>query len=190
MMNPCFFDAFRARLEQEKDLAVTPASTTLEALELLNRRVFRCDHLGLLNAQYGRPRPVTRKIGHGEADSIFIVATAKRLTHVAKDALNTGADYYLQKGADMANEVSRLIDFIRTGFAEECRVQLIAWARFYNSIVDSGAELICRIKPDSALSFVNEPCVHLFKKSYRAGARQENFFTYVPDNERPEILPV
>jgi CheY-like chemotaxis protein len=184
---PLFLDAFRARLEQEKDLAVTPASTTLEALELLNRQYF-----DVIISDYSMPDmdglALLREIRARGGQSLFIVATAKRLAHIAKDALNTGADYYLQKGADMANEVSRLIDFIRIRVPQKnAEYELIAWARFYNSIVDSGAELICRIKPDGALSFVNEPCVHLFKKSYRQLV-QENFFSYVPDNERPEIL--
>ena len=184
---PLFLDAFRARLEQEKDLAVTPASTTLEALELLNHQYF-----DVIISDYSMPDmdglALLREIRARGGQSIFIVATAKRLAHIAKDALNTGADYYLQKGADMANEVSRLIDFIRTRVPQKnAEYELIAWARFYNSIVDNGAELICRIKPDGTFSFVNEPCVHLFKKSYRQLV-QENFFTYVPDNERPEIL--
>jgi CheY-like chemotaxis protein len=184
---PLFLDAFRARLEQEKDFAVTPASTTLEALELLNRQYF-----DVIISDYSMPDmdglALLREIRARGGQSIFIVATAKRLAHIAKDALNTGADYYLQKGADMANEVSRLIDFVRTRVPQKnAEFELIAWARFYNSVVDSGAEFICRIKPDGALSFVNEPCVHLFKKSYRQLV-QENFFTYVPESERPEIL--
>jgi PAS domain-containing protein len=88
----------------------------------------------------------------------------------------------------MGGEVARLVDFIRVRVPQKnAEYELIAWARFYNSIVDSGAELICRIKPDGTFSFVNEPCVHLYKKPYRALVR-ENFFAFVPDSERAEIF--
>ena len=120
--------------------------------------------------------------------SIFIVATEKRRSHIPKDALNTGADYYLQKGADMAHDVSRMIDFIRIRVPQKnADYEQIAWTRFYKSVVENGPVLICRIKPDGTFSFVNKPCVHFFKKTYRKLV-QENFFTYIPDNERPEIL--
>ena len=129
-----------------------------------------------------------KEIRERGGQSIFVVATGKRLAHIAKDALNTGADYYLQKGTDIANEVSQLPDFVRTRVSQKnAEDELVAWGRFYNSIVDNGPELICRIKPDGALSFVNEPCVHLLKKPYQQLV-QENFFAYVPDSERPEIL--
>lgn len=182
-----FLDALRARLEQETDLAVTTASTTDEALDLLNEQYF-----DVIISDYAMPDmdglSLLKEIRARGGQSIFVVATAKRLAHIAKDALNTGADYYLQKGADMANEVSRLIDFIRTRVPQKnAEFELVAWARFYNSIVDNGPELICRIKPDGALTFVNEPCVHLFKKPYRQLV-QENFFDYVPGSERQEIL--
>jgi CheY-like chemotaxis protein len=184
---PLFLDAFKTRLEQETDLAVTIAQTTAEALELLNQQYF-----DVIISDYAMPDmdglSLLREIRARGGQSIFVIATAKRLAHIAKDALNTGADYYLQKGADMANEVSRLIDFIRTRVPQKnAEHELLAWARFYNSVVDNGPEFICRIKPDGALTFVNEPCVHIFKKPYRQLV-QENFFDYVPESEHSEIL--
>ena len=87
-----------------------------------------------------------------------------------------------------AGEVARLVDFVRVRVPQKnAEYELIAWARFYNSIVDSSPELIARIKPDGAFSFVNEPCVHVYKKPYRQLVK-ENFFAYIPDSERGEIL--
>ncbi|MGD0534701.1 MAG: response regulator [Methanoregula sp.] len=185
--DPLFLNAFKARLEKETDLAVTSASNAAEALDLLNRQYF-----DVIISDYIMPEmdglTLLKEIRERGGQSIFVVATGKRLAHIAKDALNTGADYYLQKGTDIANEVSQLLDFVRTRVPQKnAEDELVAWGRFYNSIVDNGPELICRIKPDGALSFVNEPCVHLFKKPYQQLV-QENFFAYVPDSERPEIL--
>ena len=184
---PLFLDAFKARLEQEKDLAVTTALTAADALDVLNRQYF-----DVIIADYAMPDmdglALLKEIRARGGQSIFVMATAKRLAHIARDALNTGADYYLQKGADMGNEVARLIDFVRVRVPQKnAEYELIAWARFYNSIVDSGAELICRIKSDGTFTFVNEPCVHLYKKPYRQLVR-ENFFAFVPDSERSEIF--
>ncbi len=184
---PLFLDAFKARLEQEKDLAVTTALTAADALDMLNRQYF-----DVIISDYAMPEmdglSLLKEIRARGGQSIFIMATAKRLAHIARDALNTGADYYLQKGADMANEVARLIDFIRIRVPQKnAEYELISWARFYNSIVDNGAELICRIKNDGTFTFVNEPCVHLYKQPYRQLVR-ENFFGFIPDSERGEIL--
>ncbi|MGB8309037.1 MAG: response regulator, partial [Methanoregula sp.] len=140
---PLFLDAFKARLEQEKDLVVTTALSAADALDLLNRQYF-----DVIISDYAMPEmdglSLLKEIRARGGQSIFIMATAKRLAHIARDALNTGADYYLQKGADMANEVARLIDFIRIRVPQKnAEYELISWARFYNSIVDNGAELIC-----------------------------------------------
>jgi CheY-like chemotaxis protein len=184
---PLFLDAFKARLEQEKDLTVTTAFTAADALDLLNRQYF-----DVIISDYAMPDmdglALLKEIRARGGQSIFVMATAKRLSHIARDALNTGADYYLQKGADMAGEVTRLIDFIRVRVPQKnAEYELIAWARFYNSIVDSGTELICRVKPEGTFSYVNEPCVHLYKKPYRQLVK-ENFFAFVPDSERAEIM--
>jgi CheY-like chemotaxis protein len=142
--NPLFLDAFRARLEQEKDLDVTTASTSAEALDLLNRQYF-----DVIISDYAMPDmdglALFKEIRARGGQSIFIIATAKRLAHIARDALNTGVDYYLQKGADIKNEFPRLIDFIRTRVSQKnAEHELKTQTRFYNSIVHNGAEFICR----------------------------------------------
>jgi CheY-like chemotaxis protein len=184
---PLFLDAFKARLEQEKDLVVTTALTASDALDVLNRQYF-----DVIISDYSMPEidglALLKEIRARGGQSIFVMATAKRLAHIARDALNTGADYYLQKGGDMANEVARLVDFIRVRVPQKnAEYELIAWARFYNSIVDTGAEIICRIKADGTFTFVNEPCVHLYKQPYRQLVK-ENFFDFVPDSERAGIF--
>jgi len=184
---PLFLDAFKARLEQEKDLLVTTSISASDALDLLNRQYF-----DVIIADFSMPDmdgiALLKEIRARGGQSIFVMATAKRLAHIARDALNTGADYYLQKGADMAGEVDRLIDFIRVRVPQKnAEYELMAGARFYNSIVDSGPELISRVKPDGLFSYVNEPCVHLFKKPYRQLVK-ENFFAFIPDSERAEIF--
>ena len=52
-------------------------------------------------------------IKHGEASRSLLWPRQRgsRISHATPWI--PGADYYLQKGADMANEVARLIDFIR-----------------------------------------------------------------------------
>lgn len=183
---PLFLDAFRARLEQEPDLTVITAASGTEALDLLNQQYFDA-----IIADYAMPDmdglALLREIRARGGQSIFVMATAKRLAHIAQEATSTGADYYLQKGADMANEVSRLVDFLRTRVPQKnAEYEMTTWARFYNSIIDNGDLLICRIKPDGTITFANDPCVHFFKKPYRQMV-QENFFSYIPENEHGEI---
>ena len=179
--------AFGDLLGQEADLAITTSLSAANALDLLNREYF-----DVIIADFSMPEmdglTLLKEIRERGGQSIFVMATAQNLAHIAQDALNTGADYYFQKGTDMADEVGRLLDFIRVSVPQKnTEYDLMVWARFYNSIVDDGPELISRIKPDGSFSYVNEPCVRLFNKPYLELV-QENFFTFVPDSERKGIL--
>jgi len=131
-----------------------------------------------------------REVRSRGGQSVFVVATAKRLAHIARDALNTGADYYLQKGADMADEVPRLIDFLRTRIPQknaEVRagqlgpvLQLVSLTTAPNSSAGSGR--------GGELTFVNEPFVHLFKKNRTASSSRRTFSLRAGLQEREEIL--
>lgn len=180
---PLFLDAFVQKLEREPGFSVTPASTVAEALELINTTYF-----DVIISDYAMPDmdglAMLQEIRARGCHSLFIVVTAKRLAHIAIDALNCGADYYFQKGADSIQEISRLTEFIRKSVPERHAEHEIAeWERFYQSVVENQADLVFRISPEGTFSYGNEAGVHFFRKTYE-DLLKNNFFSRIPDNER------
>ena len=46
-----------------------------------------------------------RETRAGGFSALFIIITGKHRAHVAIDALNNGADYYVQKGGGIVNDI-------------------------------------------------------------------------------------
>ncbi|HXX54749.1 MAG TPA: response regulator [Methanoregula sp.] len=184
---PAVLEVFLKLLSREPEFVVESCPTAEDALELLDARFFDViisdyalpglDGVGLLKEVRGRGIP-----------SVFIIVTGKRLAHIAIDALNSGADYYLQKGGDAGKDIGKLVAFIRTSVGKKQGERALAeWERFYASCVESHTDVICRILPDGKFTFVNDFSVGFFKKSYEE-MLQSDLFSFIPASERPEVL--
>jgi PAS domain S-box-containing protein len=181
-----FLDAFGQKLEREPGFSVTTALTVADALELIDAQYF-----DVIISDYAMPDidgvSLLKEIRARGCQSLFVMVTAKRLAHIAIDALNCGADYYLQKGTETAQEIAKLIDFIKTSVPQKTAEHEIAeWERFYQSVIENQADIICRLTQDGAITFVNEPGVRFFDKSYE-DLLQDNFFIRIPDDERRPV---
>lgn len=184
---PLFLDAFAQTLSRQPDFAVTTASTAAEALGLVDSQYF-----DVIVSDYAMPDmdgiALLQEIRSRGCSSLFVIVTAKRLAHIAIDALNAGADYYLQKGADAGPEWVKLVDFIRKRVPERHATHEMAeWGRFYQSVIDNQAELVCRIAPDGLFRYVNAPCTGFFRRPYEK-MLETSFFTLIPEAEREAVL--
>ena len=54
-----------------------------------------------------------REIRSRGNNAFFVICTGRHLTRVAIDALNSGGNYYLQKGVTMMDEMPKVIEVIR-----------------------------------------------------------------------------
>ena len=151
----------RLILEQEPGFVVETIATSSEALELLDTRYF-----DVIISDYSMPDidgiALLREARARGCQSLFVIVTGKRLAHIAMDALNSGADFYIQKGADTAKEFSRLIEFINTSVPKKnAERDMIEWERFYHSVVESTPDLICRMLPDGSFIVYQRvlPCI-------------------------------
>lgn len=180
---PLFLDAFIRILEREPGFSVIPASGVTGALELINSRYF-----DVIISDYAMPDmdgvTLLKEIRARGCQSLFVMMTAKRLAHIAIDAMNAGADYYLQKGADAGPEFTRLTEFIRTQVPERrARRELAEWGQFYQSVIENQTDILCRIAPDGSFRFVSESGIRFFNKQY-GELLDTSFFSLVPDEER------
>lgn len=183
---PLFLEAFQHLLERE-GFQVTTVAGVSEALELLNSEYF-----DVISADYAMPEmdglSFLREVRSRGCESLFIIVTARRLAHISIDAINAGADFYLQKGTDMTTEIRKLSAFIRKSVPEKIAGREIReWEKYYKSVVESQGEIILRINPDGTITFVNEAGVKFFNTPYE-DLLDQNFFTRIPDEDRREVM--
>jgi PAS domain S-box-containing protein len=184
---PAILDIFRAFLEREPGFVVETTPVSTEALELMDTR-----HFDVIVSDYSMPEldgiALLREARARGFRSLFVIVTGRRLAHIAMDALNSGADFYIQKGGDATKDFGRLAEFIRARVPEKRAEHEIAeWERFYQSVVECAPDLICRVLPDGSFTYVNESCLHLFNRPYDDMIRQNLFFR-IPDDERSEVF--
>jgi PAS domain S-box-containing protein len=185
--DPAVLDSFKAILEKEPDFAVDTIATSTEALDLLDTRYF-----DVIISDYSMPDldgiSLLREARGRGCKSIFVIVTGKRLAHIAMDALNSGADFFIQKGPNTAKDLENLIGFIRSHLPEKNAGNEVAeWERFYHSVVESTPDLLCRMLADGTFIYTNETCQQFFKKSYNDMTRQ-NFFSLIPAEEKGAVL--
>jgi PAS domain S-box-containing protein len=180
-------DSFKAILEKEPGFVVDIIATSSEALDLLDKQYY-----DVIVSDYSMPDidgiTLLREARARGCRSLFVIATGKRLAHIAMDALNNGADFFIQKGPNTAKDLENLIGFIRSHAPEKTTGNEVAeWERFYHSVVESTPDLLCRMLADGTLIYSNETCQQFFKKSYEDMTRQ-NFFSLIPAEEKGAVL--
>jgi PAS domain S-box-containing protein len=185
--DPAVLESFKTILEKEPGFSVDTISTSTEALELLDTRYF-----DVIISDYSMPDldgiSLLREARSRGCKSLFVIVTGKRLAHIAMDALNSGADFFIQKGPNTAKDLENLIGFIRSHVPEKNAGNDVAeWERFYHSVVESTPDLLCRILADGTFIYTNETCQQFFRKSYNDMTR-ENFISLIPAEEKGAVL--
>jgi PAS domain S-box-containing protein len=109
---PALLEITRTFLERSGEIKVETSRSALEALATLRTRNF-----DVIVADYEMPMMdglVLLKILRAEGnDTPFIIFTGKGREHVVIEALNNGADFYLQKGGDPKSQFTELVHMIQ-----------------------------------------------------------------------------
>jgi PAS domain S-box-containing protein len=95
----------------------------------------------------------------------FIIFTGKGREAVAIEALNSGADFYLQKGGDPKSQFAELGNMIRQA-ARKRRAEeaLRENEQRYRNVVEDQTEFICRFLPDGTHIFANDAYCRYFQR--------------------------
>lgn len=109
---PALLDVSRIYLERSGELKVDTCSSAGDALELMNERPYDaivCDYEmpGMDGIAFLKH---LRLVGD---TTPFIIFTGKGREHVVIEALNSGADFYLQKGGDPKSQFTELVHKIK-----------------------------------------------------------------------------
>ncbi|MFY9800801.1 MAG: PAS domain S-box protein [Methanoregula sp.] len=141
---------------REPGFSITTCTNATDALAQVNTQKFDA-----ILADYGLPDMdginLLQEIRAGGFIGLFIIITGKHRAHVAIDALNNGADYYVQKGGGMINDMATLVEFIRNGVGKiRAEKAIVERESMYRSIIENNPDLLCSFLPGGEIRFVNE----------------------------------
>ncbi len=161
---PVFLDIVKVYLEKTGMFKVDTKGSAKEALQELETQRYdlivsdyqmpEMDGIGFLKAVRERyPRlPFIILTGHGREE-------------VAIDALNNGADCYIQKGTDTKALFAELQNMIRRAVEREHMEEaLLASEERYRNVVQTQTEFITRFLPDGTHIFANDAYCQYFGK--------------------------
>lgn len=116
----------------------------------------------------------------------FIIFTGKGREEVVIEAVNSGADFYLQKGGDPRSQFAELSNKIMYAVARrKSELALQESEERYRSVVEDQTELICRFLPDRRIVFANDAfCRYYTCECADIIGKQFNPSTHPDDRER------
>lgn len=148
-------------LERKQEFVITTSENAEYALTLLATQSFDA-----IISDYQMPgmdglRFLKYLREHGD-ETPFIIFTGKGREDVVIEALNSGADFYLQKGGDPKSQFAELSQKIQYAVARK-RIEsaLRESEDRYRNVIEDMDELICRFHHDGRIIFVNDAyCRH------------------------------
>jgi PAS domain S-box-containing protein len=180
-------EVFHDFLTRQPGFSITTCTNATAALELCATQSFDA-----IIADYGLPDmdgiELLKEIRAGGFSGLFIIITGKHRAHVAIDALNNGADYYVQKGGGMINDMAALIEFVRDG-VEKIRAEqeLVERESMYRSIIENHSDLLCRFYVEGEIRFVDDSYA-IFVGKDKDECIGSNFFSLIPEEEGKRIV--
>jgi PAS domain S-box-containing protein len=151
-------------LEQSGHLTIDTALSAPAAIELLKS----WNYDGIIS-DYMMPLMNGIKFLHyvreAWGDLPFILFTGKGREDVVIEALNAGADFYLQKGGDPTSQFAELEHYVSRAVERKwVKSELQKSEQRYRAVVEDQTELISRFLPDGTHLFVNEAYCRYFHK--------------------------
>ncbi|RQD80421.1 MAG: PAS domain S-box protein [Methanocalculus sp. MSAO_Arc1] len=160
---PALLEIGKMFLERDGDAIVLTAESAQEAIAILKNKP-----VDAIISDYQMPGmdgiAFLQHIRQTGDDTPFIIFTGKGREDVVIEALNSGADFYLQKGGDPKSQFAELSN--KVGYAVARRRSEIALRRSeerYRSVVTDQTEFICRFLPDGTILFANESYCRYFQ---------------------------
>ncbi|MEN6611020.1 MAG: PAS domain S-box protein [Methanoregulaceae archaeon] len=113
----------------------------------------------------------------------FILFTGKGREEVVINALNRGADFYLQKGGEPKSQFAELEHKIKQAVERNwVKEELRKSEQRYRNVVEDQTEFICRFTPDGTHIFVNEAYCRYFGKK-REDIIGRRFIPEIPNED-------
>lgn len=159
---PALLETCRLYLQEYNDLTVTTCQSAVEAIDLLRMRSFDA-----IVADYDMPDmdgiALLKHLRKEGNTTPFIIFTGKGCEEVVIEALNCGADFYIQKIGEPSfifHDLFRKVTYAVARMRSE--IALNESEEWYRAVVETQSELICRFLPDGTHLFVNDAYCRYF----------------------------
>ncbi len=180
-------DALKKYFDHEPDITLQTSTSAMDALDLLNSQ-----HFDAIICDYSMPDmdgiSLLREIRSRGDNAIFIIFTGRRLAHVAIETLNSGGNYYLQKGADVLAEIPKVVGYIRKHRNNGTAAAITPRTDSpYHSLVENLFDPVCCFDKDGQYRYTNRS----FNRDIGTGTTQggvTGFYSAVPEDERDELI--
>jgi PAS domain S-box-containing protein len=186
---PLVLEVIKKFFEREPGFSVKTCTNGKDALELINTLWFDA-----ILADYSLPDidgiDLLREIRGWGFPGLFIIITGKHRAQIAIDALNNGADYYVQKGGGVVQDIPYLAEFITARVAKiRADRALYESERTCRSFIENQSDLLCRFSPQGELNFVSNSFIDFTGKQYNE-CIGSNFFSLIPPEESERVQDV
>ncbi|KQC04005.1 MAG: hypothetical protein APR53_04145 [Methanoculleus sp. SDB] len=149
-------DIAKLFLEKEGEFAVDTLTSATEALTCIPT-----ERYDAIISDYQMPEmdgieflQQVRRSGNGIP---FILFTGRGREEVVIEAINNGADFYIQKGGQPRAQFAELAHKVRQAVQRRrAEMSLQESEERYRTIVNDQTEMICRFTPDGIVTFINE----------------------------------
>ncbi len=173
-------------LEDTGEFTIDPVISASLALENLKTK-----HYDAIVSDYEMPVidgiAFLKTLKSQGSDIPFIIFTGRGREHVAMEALNNGAAFYLQKGMDTKSQFAELKNMIAQAVKRKSvEEELLKSEERYRAVVETQTELITRFLPDMTHIFVNDAYCRYF------GLKNEDIVGYkftpdIPAEDLPQV---
>ncbi|NMB79420.1 MAG: PAS domain S-box protein [Methanomicrobiales archaeon] len=155
-------DVGKSYLEKGGEFTVVTSPSATDALDRLQK-----DRFDAIVADYQMPRMdgigLLKKVRASGSMVPFVLFTGKGREDVVIQAINEGADNYLQKEGEPRALFAELTHKLRQAIAQrQAVVALEESEERYRAVVEDQTEFICRFTPDGRLTFVNNAYCRYF----------------------------
>lgn len=179
-------DVTRLFLERGGTISVATAISAREALAMLSGVRF-----DVIVSDFDMPEingiEFLKRLRNSGDPTPFIIFTGKGREYVVIEALNYGADFYLQKGGDPKAQFAELGNMIVKAHERRIAEEALKESeRQYRSVVEDQTELICRFLKNGIHVFVNEAYCRYFGKK-REEIIGHRFRPAIPPEDRPAV---
>jgi len=183
---PSLLELAKVYLERTHTFSVDTKTSANEGLELLKTSTFDA-----IISDYAMPQKdgieFLKAVRAEYGDIPFILFTGKGREEIAIEAIDSGADFYIQKGGqpkaafiELAHKIKMAID---RRLAEQ---HLRESEQRYKAIVEDQTEFVCRFRADGTHNFANDAYCRFFQKK-REDIIGKKFIPRIPAEDLPGI---
>ncbi len=177
-------EPFKFFMEMDGEFSVETATSAAEAFDRLST-----GHYDVVVSDYQMPTmngiDFLRRLRYAEKRMPFILFTGRGREEVVIQAINNGADFYIQKGGDVQRQFAELMHFVRSATQKrEAEESLFATEQQLSSFFDCSADVMALFDVEGHVLRLNSAAEALLGvETAKAAGRKLSDFQDVADSD-------